>query len=234
MGLAGVILFRNGGTMDQTYQEVYFYLDSQYQYGQGWLSDHDANAFHDEINRLFTGAGWEIRASDLSSASDSALKGKQELYLHPMMVSGVMLPEEIPRVEDVLRGAETLKLRETRTFTNYLDMDDDTYRAHLESRQDEMISAILECYRTKRRDLFIAWDQTGRIAKPFIIPRLESRRQSGDMAEDLIAKLTGDLIAEGRLITATTRHGVGCRTALKSELAPLEGQQAVSGMGSPQ
>ena len=215
----------------QEYKEVYFYLDSQYKYGQGWLSEEDAEGFHDEINRLFSGAGWKIRKDSLSGACDSAFKGKQELYLHPMMLSGVMLPEEIPGVEELLCGAETVRLRETRTFKTYLDMDDRAYEAYLESRRDEMVSAILEGYRTKRRNLYVAGDQSGRIAKPFIIPRLASRKQSGDMAEAFIGRLTGELLAEGRIVTAETRHGVGYRTALPSELKALEGQQAMVGMG---
>lgn len=94
-----------------------------------------------------------------------------------------------------------------------------------------MVSAVLEGYRTKRRNLYVAGDQSSRIAKPFIIPRLASRKQSGDMAEAFTGKLTKELLAEGRIVTAETRHGVGYRTALKSELAPLEGQQAMGGMG---
>lgn len=221
--------------MEQTYQEVYFYLDSRYRHGHGWLSDKDARDFRDEIHRLFTEAGWEIREDSLrgSGACDSAFKGKQELYLHPMMFSGVLLPEEIPGVEEVLRGAKTVGLRETRTFKTYLDMDDRAYEAHLASRRDEMTAAILEGYRTKRRNLFVAGDQSGRIAKPFIIPRLASRKQSGDMAEEMIARLTEELISEGRIITASTKHGVGYRTALKQELVPAEGQQTVSGMSGP-
>ncbi len=218
--------------MDKTYQEVYFYLDSQYKHGRGWLSQTAAMEFHDEIDRLFTEAGWEIREDSRSGygSCDSALKEKQELYLHPMMVSGVLLPEEIPSVEAVLRRAETVKLRETRTFRTYRDMDDAAYASHLASKRDEMVSAILEGYRTKRRNLYIAVSRTEQIAKPFVIPRLVSRRERGDMAEDMIAKLTEELTAQGRLITAETRHGVGIRTATRTELKAMEDRQAVGGM----
>ena len=214
-----------------TYRETYFYLDGDYKHGRGWSGPEAAEAFHDEINRLFTEAGWEIRPGGSSGACDTAVKGKQELYLHPMMASGPVLPEEIPQIEQVLRGASTVRLRETRTFKEYQDMSDAEYRSYLESRKDDMTAAILDRFRTKRRNLYVTGAAADRIAAPFVIPRIDSRNRPIDAAEQYVGSLINELIEEGRLVTADTRHGLGIRTAVKSELAQMEGQQAMGGMG---
>lgn len=212
------------------YQETYFYLDGDYKHGRGWSCSEAAEAFHDEINRLFTEAGWEIRPGRGSGACDTAVKGKQELYLHPMMASGPVLPEEIPQIEQVLRGTSTVRLRETRTFKEYQDMSDGEYRSYLESRKDDMTAAILDRFRTKRRNLYVTEPAADRIAAPFVIPRIDARNRPIDAAEQYVSSLINELIEEGRLVTADTRHGLGIRTAVKSELAQMEGQQAMGGM----
>ena len=216
------------------YQEMYFYLDSDYQHGRGYSSPEAKEAFHSEINRLFAEAGWEIRPGGDSGSCDSAVKGKQDLYLHPMMVSGVMLREEVGAVEQILRKGSTFRLREIRGFDEYQDMGDDDYRAHLESKHDEIVAAILEKYRTKRKNLYITGYTASAIAAPFKIKRVQSAHQSGDTAEMYVSQLIQELVENGKLVTAETIHGTGIRTATAAELAqPLPGQQAMGGMSGP-
>ena len=216
------------------YQEMYFYLDSDYQHGRGYSSPEAREAFQNEINRLFTEAGWEIRPGRNSGVCDSAVRGKQNLYLHPMMVSGVMLKQEVEAVEKILQNGTTFRLREIRGFDEYQDMEDSDYRAWLESKHDEIETAILERYRTKRRNLYITGYTTSSIAKLFEIKRIQSSHKSGDMAEGYVGQLIQELIESGKLVTAETKHGIGIRTATASELAqPLPGQQAMGGMSGP-
>ena len=216
------------------YQEMYFYLDSDYKHGRGYSSPEAGEAFHSEINRLFAEDGWEIRPGGVSGSCDSAVKGKQDLYLHPMMVSGVMLQKEVGAVEQILQNGTTFRLREVRGFDEYWDMEDVEYRAYLESKHDEIDAAILERYQTKRRNLYITGYTTSSIAKLFEIKRIQSAHKSGDMAEMYVGQLIQELIESGKLVTAETRHGTGIRTATESELAqPRPGQQAMGGMSGP-
>lgn len=213
------------------YQEMYFYLDSDYKHGRGYSSPEAGEAFQSEISRLFAEAGWEIRAGRSSGVCDSAVKGKQDLYLHPMMVSGVMLQDEVGAVEQILQNGTTFRLREIRGVDEYQDMEDDDYRVYLESKHDEIETAILDRYRTKRRNLYVTGYTTSSIAKLFEIKRVQSAHKSGDMAEGYVGQLIQELIESGKLVTAETRHGTGIRTATASELAqPIPGQQAMGGM----
>jgi len=166
---------------------------------------------------LFTGAGWEIRPGKYSCASDSAIKGKQELYLYPMSFSGVILREEVPAIQALLTQAKTFRLRHIGYFEVYQDMDDETYLSHLESRCEEIIDAILNYYKTKRRDLFIPGVRAEEIGESFRIRRLSTKNTSDDLAYQMIAELVGELVDSGRLIAANTRSGVFFRTAVGAD-----------------
>ena len=194
------------------YQKTYFYINSSYKFNSGYPSDEAKRAFREETSALFRALGWEIEAGDGGGVCDTATKGKQSLYLHPMEFSGVILAEEIPAIEAVIKKAKSFQLRETRCFDRYEDMSDEAYAAYLDAHRAEMISAILTAYRTRRRDLFVTGDQSERIGKPFRVLRLASQDQRGDMAYDRVKELIEELVADGRLAAAQTRHGRGLRT----------------------
>ena len=196
------------------YQKTYFDIDSDYRWGIGYSSDEARAAFQEESSELFEKLGWSIKPGEPGRGiCDTALKGKQELYLHPMQFSGVIRNDEISEIEGALHTAKTFRLRETRCFDRYEDMSDEAYAAYLDEHRGEMVQAILSAYTTKRRNLFVAGDISERIGKPFQVLRLASKEERGDLAYDRVKALTEELIRDGRLITAQTRHGRGIRAA---------------------
>ena len=111
------------------YQKVYFYIDSTYEWGKGFPNRTARIAFHEEAKRIFRCAGWEIIPGNSSAESDTAVKGKQSLYLHPMEFTGVILAEEIAAVRNALRSARNFRLRNIGQFEMYQDMSDKDYAA---------------------------------------------------------------------------------------------------------
>lgn len=221
--------------MDYQYQNMYFYLDSGYTHGRGYPSPEAKEAFHAEIDRLFLEAGWEIRPGSADAACETARRGRSELYLHPMMVNGVIRKDETGAVQGILERGTVFRLREIRGFDEYADMDDNAYRHYLQGRRDEMETAVLEFYRTKRKNLYRTGDTASAIARPFVIKRLQSKDQCGDMATQFINDITGGFIGDGRLVTALTRSGLGVRTATKTELAQIADpdQSSIQEMNGP-
>ena len=200
------------------YQKTYFYLDSEYQWGSGWPGSEDGTAFRGEAAALFKDIGWQIKQGNVSRGiCDTAVKGKQELYLHPMEFSGVIKTDEIPIIEDAIHRANTFRLYNTRCFERYVDMSDDAYGAYLDEHREEMIQAILRAYLTKRRNLYKPGDLSEQIGKQFKIHRLVSKDESGDLAYERVKKLVEELIADGRLVTAQTRYGRGIRSAAPAD-----------------
>lgn len=72
------------------YRKVYFRIRSRYQFDSGWPAETDAAKFHEESRSLFQSVGWDLQPGG-DSTSDTVTKGWQELYLHPMNFSGIML-----------------------------------------------------------------------------------------------------------------------------------------------
>lgn len=200
------------------YRQVYFRIDSKYAYGEGWANDEEAAAFHDEVRRLFQSAGWAIQTSTISSGCDTAIKGQQDLYLHPMNFSGVILEEEIPGIESLLAQATTFRCRGTDCYEKYLELSDEDYWTLLETRKDEIIAAILERYRTKRRNLYKVGEAAAGIAQRFTVHRLCDKEGKRNKANLYVSRLIEELIADGRLITSKTKDGLGIRAATEKEL----------------
>ena len=121
------------------YREVYFRIRSSYRYDSGWPDKGVEHAFRDETRTLFQSAGWELHpAREDSSSSDIVTKGQQDLYLHPMNFSGVIQTDEIPRLQELLEGAQTFQCQGVDCYERYWELTDAEYLKQLEDRRDEM------------------------------------------------------------------------------------------------
>ena len=200
------------------YRQVYFRIRSLYEGYQGWPHDGDELPFREETRRLFQNAGWTLQEGSDSGCSDTVFKGQQDLYLHPMNFSGVMLEEEIPQVEALLAQAKTFHCYGIDRYEEYLDLSDEAYWALLESKREEITAAILECCRTKRRNLYVTSPFTMSIADRFSVCRICDKENHRNQAYPYVSQLVKQLIADGRLITAETRSGIGLRTAAKKDI----------------
>jgi len=201
------------------YRKVYFRIRSKYAYGSGWADDAEAaNAFREESRRLFQEGGWTIQPGKADRGEcDTAVKGQQDLYLHPMNFSGVVSEDEIPEIEAMLERASTFRCDGTDRYEKYLDLSDEEYWALLKSRKDEIVAAILERYKTKRRNLYKVGEAAMGIAAQFTVHRLCDKEGNHNKANLYVGQLIDELIADGRLLTARTKRGTGVRTATEKE-----------------
>ena len=202
-------------TAGETYKDVHFNIISAYRYDEGFPDQASAEAFHQEIADLFTRAGWQFQKARSSSSNDRAALGKSELYLHPMDVCGIIAVDLIPKVEEIISQARTFRLNVTRVGETYIEMDDAAYRQYLESRREDIQTAILTHFQTKRRNLFKTGDQSEYIARPFMIHRMEAKdlpARSADLSVPYVRSLIEEMVADGWLTAAPTRHGRGLRT----------------------
>lgn len=195
------------------YRKVYFRIKSAYSYNCGFQSDDARDQFKEESRRIFQAAGWTLHPPHSNGCSDTVTKGNQELYLHPMNFSGVVDETEIPEVEAQLAQATVFQCYHIDLYDTYFDMTDDAYLAHLKTQREEIISFILERYKTKRRNLYITSIDASDIAQKFTVLRICDKDGRRNKANGFISELMEQLVQEGRLVTAQTKHGVGIRTA---------------------
>ncbi len=199
------------------YRQVYFRIKSAYEAYGGWAEDHAAEQFRDETRSLFQKVGWTLHPGG-NGVCDTVTKGRQELYLHPMNFSGVIQEESISELENLLRGAQTFQCYATDRYEEYLDMSDDEYLELLESKREEITSRLLDVCKTKRRNLFKTGPIAEGVADYFSVHRLCDKQNTNSIANRLVSEVMEQLVEEGRLITAHTRHGEGVRTATAQEL----------------
>ena len=202
------------------YRDIHFSIQGDYEWGRGYSSDAAADVFHEEAARLFAEAGWQIQTGNRSGICDTAVRGKEELYLHPMQFSGIILESSVPEIERILKQSQSFRYCGIYRGQEYVEMGDAEYREHLESRRGEIEAAILEHFKTKRKNLFRVGDHSEAIARPFLIHRMETRESCGkDLSVLYVRERIEEMVADGRLTESPTRCGRGLRTtgAVKSQ-----------------
>lgn len=201
------------------YWEISIQIRSSYN-GQEWPDPDEKNAYQEETRRLFAENGWTVEIDKKDCVCDTVRKGQQELYLHPSAFIGVVSEEGAQEVERLLEGAVTLRFEGIRRFREYFDLSDEDYWARLVSQREEIEAAILERYRTKRNNLYITEGQASKIAAQFSVHRLCDKDGHHNFANLYVGQLTDEMLADGRLVIAQTRHGLGIRTATKRDKRP--------------
>lgn len=205
-----------------TYREIGISIRSAY--SQGWPDDASRLAFRTETRKLFRDAGWQVEETPLDSGyCDTVRNGKDALYLHPDLFSGVMQEDHIPELQRLLSGANTFRVLGTDLRRECFELTDEEYRQRLEEQTERIDNAILEACKTKRKNLFRTGAIAERIGQQFAIRRLPDWERSGPyIAEGYVGERIEQLIADGRLIIAKTRYGQGLRTATEAELRMTE------------
>ena len=200
-----------------TYREIGISIRSAY--SQGWPDDASRLAFRTETRKLFRDAGWQVEEMPLDSGHcDTVRNGKDALYLHPTVLSGVMQEDHIPELQQLLSSAATFRVLGIDLHMECFELTDE------ESRQrNGSTTPFWKPCRTKRRNLFRTGPVAARIGRQFAIRRLTDLERSGPyIAEGYVGERIEQLIADGRLITAQTRYGQGLRTATEAELEMAE------------
>lgn len=180
------------------YREIGISIRSAY--SQGWPDDAARLAFRAETRKLFRNAGWQVEEMPLDSGHcDTVRNGKDALYLHPTVFSGVMQEDHITALQRLLDEANTFRTLETRLYRECFDLTDEEYRQRLEAQTEQIDNAILEACRTKRRNLFRTDPVAARIGRQFAIRRLTDWERSGPyIAEGLLESgLNSSLLMAG-------------------------------------
>ncbi len=203
------------------YHNVYFRINTPSYYGEhgvGFQTDEQKQEFYKEVTELFLNNGWLLKPREYSNSCPIVINGKQELYLHPQSFSGIVFDDNIPTIEQVLSQSKLFHYHKIDIYEEVFDMSDSEYIEYLESRSQEIINTILEVYKTKRRNLYIAERLDYKIAKKFSLKRigtLSSNYFSGCIEDKFISKIFDSLMKQKLIVVANTRNGLGYRTAKK-------------------
>lgn len=173
-----------------TYREIGISIRSAY--SQGWPDDASRLAFRTETRKLFRDAGWQVEEMPLDSGHcDTVRNGKDALYLHPTVLSGVMQEDHIPELQQLLSSAATFRVLGIDLHMECFELTDEESRQRLEEQTERIDNTILEACRTKRRNLFRTGPVAARIGRQFAIRRLTDLERSGPyIAEGYVGERT--------------------------------------------
>lgn len=204
------------------YKKVYFRIRTPMYYnpkhGVGFTTPADADLFHKSITELFLNDGWKIKKERINSGyCNTIIKDKQELYLHPQSVSGVVVEENIPYIEQLLSSSNIFKFEKTDIYEDVFDITDEEYINILKSKQNEIEQDILAVYKTKRKNLYIidTWTPLNKVLNKYRIKRLSHYSgviSSSNIDVQYIMELFENLVKQNKIVTANTKHGIGYRT----------------------
>lgn len=200
------------------YRNVYFRIRTC-GYDSGWKDDAARDAFKEESRRLFQRIGWTLHLQPNDSGScDTVSHGDCELYLHPSSFSGIIRDEDIEPLKDAFAGANAFQCYWVDQYEEYQQLSDEEYWAALEDQKEEITAAILERCKTKRSNLFITGSITEAVSKQFEIRRVCDKYGHNNLATKFVGQLMQQLLADGRLVSAQTRYGIGLRTVTAKEM----------------
>lgn len=202
-----------------SYRKTYFRINTD-GYMPGWSCEAAGDRFHAECRDLFQAAGWAVHAGH-NGGSDIALKGNQDLYLHPQSFSGVILDSEVQPIRDLLAKAKTFQCYHVDFYEEYLDINGEEYRAILESKREEISATILKCCKTKRSSIYLVGPVALDIAERFSVKRICDKENRHNIAYRFVTDIMDQLIEQGLLVTAKTTHGDGIRAATDKEKKAL-------------
>lgn len=206
------------------YNKVYFNINTPSYYkskhGVGFENQEDKELFNSSVVNAFLNDGWEVKKERYSGGCTSVIKDKQELYLHPQQISGVVKEQSIPNIENIMKSIEILELSNTNVDEEVFDITDDRYIEILQSKSSEIESDLLEVFKTKRSNLYVSdsLSAMNNVLRKYRIKRLtkhDGSISSCDLDWKFFAELFEKLVTDNKIVTAKTRRGTGYRTDKK-------------------
>jgi len=98
-------------------------------------------------------------------------------------------------------------------------MTDEEYLCRLEQQREAITKDILERFRTKRRNLYIAgYNLLDSINAKYRIKRVDKKNQYCDLEAAFVSDIFHELMEKGLIVTAETRNGTGFRAAKSDEI----------------
>lgn len=200
---------------DTPYKHVYFRLNSGYVWGKGMNQDKTEN-FYSDILGLFAAEGWTIKETYRNGSGATVANGNSSLYIHPQEVSGYVTEELIPAVSAALEHGCTFQHYATDIYETAYNWTAQQYRGYLNSKRGDINAALLEAFKTPRRNLYkFDYNALPVVISKFHVQRLDGQNGhcTGDITEQVIRQMFTALVNTGKIDQGETKNGTAYRTA---------------------
>lgn len=200
---------------DTPYKHVYFRLESGYVWGEG-MDQAKTENFYSDILALFEADGWTIAEPYSSGSGATVTNGNSSLYIHPQEASGYVTEDLIPAVSAALEHSCTFEHYATDIYDTAYNWTARQYREYLNSKRGDINAALLEAFKTPRRNLYkFDYNALPVVISKFHVQRLDGQNGhcTGDITEQVIREMFTALVNTGKIDKGETKHGPAYRTA---------------------
>lgn len=200
---------------DTPYKHVYFRLESGYVWGEG-MGQSKAEKFYSDILALFAAEGWTITEPYRQGSGATVTNGNSSLYIHPQSASGYVTEDLIPAVSAALEHGCTFQHYATDIYDTAYNWTAQQYRDYLNSKRGDINAALLEAFKTPRRNLYkFDYNALPVVIDKFHVQRLDGQNGhcTGDITEQVIREMFTALVNTGKIDKGETKHGPAYRTA---------------------
>jgi hypothetical protein len=135
------------------YVKCYFRIEAGYKWGKG-MDDNLLKEFNKELAEIFKPLGFKVKEPEFSNASIEVWRGAENLYCHPMNLSGEIKKENIKEIETAIKKAKTFSFRCVDTYDEMFNYTQEELKAELEKIKPIIENNILEMFKTKRSNLY--------------------------------------------------------------------------------
>ena len=210
---------------ENEYINAYFRTDCPaYRQGAAFMqfdNREEHNAFYNEVAAALMPLGWSFNEIEPGVYGTDGTKGKAHIYIHPDMVSGSVLKNEVQAMAEALNNRKTFSLRWVDLYETVYDYTDNEYLQYLNTRTEDIKKYILSNAKTKRRNTFTYMSEIKRGAALSVrrkrIGKTDSGVYHGDAMESAVVdSIVSGLIEVGYLVQPSSRDDL-IRTINKTE-----------------
>jgi len=218
---------------EHTYFKTYFRINAGYEWGYG-MPKEKTECFENEMKELFSKAGWSIEESRSSAGCPTFHKGGNQLYCHPMELSGPCESAVCAEVETLLKSAETCDFLCTDCYGIVYDVSDKQYAEAMSAARQDIENDLLAAYSTGRKDKYIRgyYAAVDNISEKFYVPTLTRPVgviSSTDVHVQYVKDVFQDLVKEGKILSVDTERGGKAYRALTGpERLEMARKEAIS------
>jgi hypothetical protein len=200
------------------YAKVFFRVNVKgYGYPSFMFTDEDEKAFDGEIERIFTGLGWEIDRQGYNGACSEWKNGNSELYMHPQNLSGIVKKNDIKKVAQAIEDSN-IELRWVDIYRTFYDVSVEEYEQMLAQYESKIIALVLQRSKTPRvNKAHPVCCVTSDVARQIECDRLGDGEQGKSDKVKYIEKVISSLVEKGYLVEYKQDGAWYIRTINKTE-----------------
>lgn len=189
------------------YVNTYFRINAGYVWGHGMPSEGGSEAFFKECDEILSRLGFVSVPSNISAGCPRAHRGVENLYCHPMDLSGYVRTDAIKGIATALKSAKTFTLRCVDTFKECFNYTSEELRSELEGRKAQVEEIIRKEYGTHRKNLMKRYNDNLRTGITYFTNGLVNGSAMERVETSYFGEVFAEMIAKGEIIEGKDKFG---------------------------